>query len=103
MSEPRRGAVWWVDFGMAGKIRPAVVLSAPVSDTDYALFATLPHTTSERSSQHHVRIRVARLKDGAFDVQALAPLAKFVPRISTLSGAQLQMLDVAVKRWLCLD
>ena len=104
MSQPQRGEVWWVDLGIAGKVRPAVVLSAPVSDTDYALLATVPHTTSDHPSQHHVRLRVAGLKDGALNVQALAPvpLAKFMRRISTLSHEQLQILDLAVKRWLCL-
>ena len=105
MSQPQRGEVWWVDLGIAGKVRPAVVLSVPVSDTDYALLATVPHTTSEHPSLHHVRLRVAGMKDGAFNVQALAPvpLAKFMRRITTLTHEQLQILDLAVKRWLCLE
>ena len=105
MSQPLRGEVWWVDLGIAGKVRPAVVVSVSVSDTDYALLATVPHTTSDHPSQHHVRLRVAGLKDGAFNVQALAPvpLAKFMRRIAVLSREQLQILDLAVKRWLSLD
>ena len=104
MSQPERGEVWWVDLGIAGKVRPAVVVSVSVSDTDYALLATVPHTTSDHPSQHHVRLRVAGLKDGAFNVQALAPvpLSKFMRRIAVLSREQLQVLDLAVKRWLCL-
>ena len=104
MSQPERGEVWWVDLGIAGKVRPAVVVSVPISDSDYALLATVPHTTSEHSSQHHVRLRVAGLKEGSFNVQALAPvpLAKFMRRISTLTHEQLEVLDLAVKRWLCI-
>ena len=104
MSQPERGEVWWVDLGIAGKVRPAVVVSVPISDSDHALLATVPHTTSEHPSQHHVRLRVAGLKEGSFNVQALAPvpLAKFMRRISTLTQEQLQVLDLAVKRWLCL-
>ena len=29
MSDPLRGEVWWVDLGIAGKVRPMVVVSAP--------------------------------------------------------------------------
>jgi len=104
MSQPERGEVWWVDLGIAGKVRPALVVSAPVAETDYALLATIPHTTSPHGSQFEVRMRVSGLKDGAFNVQGLAPLplAKFVRRITTLGPDQLAMLDAAVKRWLCL-
>ena len=104
MSQPQRGEIWWVDLGITGKVRPAVVVSTPILDTDYALIATVPHTTSEHPSQHHVRLRVSGLKDGSFNVQALAPvpLAKFVRRISSLTHEQLQTLNLAVKQWLCL-
>jgi mRNA interferase MazF len=104
MSQPLRGEVCSVDLGIAGKVRPALVVSASISDTDYALVAMIPHTTSEHPSQHHVRLRIAGLKDGSFNVQALAPvpLAKFVRRIATLPADQLRTIDAAVKRWPCL-
>ena len=47
MSDPQRGEVWWADLGIAGKVRPVVVVSASVAADDYALLATVPHTTSE--------------------------------------------------------
>ena len=104
MSQPRRGEVWWADLGIAGKVRPVAVISAPVADDDYALLATVPHTTSEHPSQYAVLMKVTGLKEGAFNVQGLAPipLSKFVRCIVTLTPEQLQELDTAVKRWLCL-
>jgi len=104
MSQPQRGEVWWVDLGMAGKVRPAAVVSAPLADDDYALVATVPHTTSSHPSQYGVSMPVAGMKDGMFNVQGLAPvpLGKFVRRITTLSSQQLATIDEAVKRWLCL-
>ncbi len=104
MSQPRCGEVWWVDLGIAGKIRPAVVTSAPVSDSDFALLATIPHTTSDHPSQYAVRLQIPGLKNGFFNVQALAPvpLGKFVRKIATLTAEQMKPLDEAICRWLCL-
>ena len=42
MARPRRGEVWRVDLGLAGKVRPAVVVSANIGDNDYALIAVVP-------------------------------------------------------------
>jgi mRNA interferase MazF len=105
MSDPQRGEVWWADLGMAGKVRPVVVVSAPVAVDDYALVATVPHTTSEHPSQYAAPLKVPGLKDGVFNVQGLAPvpLSKFVRRITTLTPEQMTVLDSAVKRWLCLE
>jgi mRNA interferase MazF len=104
VSQPGRGEVWWVDLGIAGKVRPAVVISAPISDSDYALLATIPHTTSDHPSRYAVRVQVSGLKEGSFNVQALAPvpLSKFVRRITTLTESQMTTLDSAVRQWLQL-
>jgi mRNA-degrading endonuclease toxin of MazEF toxin-antitoxin module len=93
-----------VDYGIAGKVRPGVAFSAPLSDEDYALVATIPHTTSEHPSQYAVRLQVLGLKEGAFNVQALGgmPLGKFMRKIGTLTAEQMTTLDEAVRRWLCL-
>lgn len=104
MSEPQRGEIWWIDFGVAGKVRPALVVSAPIADDDYGLIATIPHTTSPHASQFQVSLDATGLKQGFFNVQGLAavPLAKFQRRITVLSVRQMEAIDAAVKRWLCL-
>ena len=105
MRQPIRGELWWVDLGIAGKVRPVAVVSAAIASDDYALVATVPHTTSEHPSQYAVRLKAAGLKDGTFNVQGVAPvpLSKFLRPISTLSTEQMETLDQAIKRWLCLD
>jgi mRNA interferase MazF len=50
MATPRRGEVWLIDFGMAGKTRPALVVSGAFGDQDRALITVIPHTTSLRGS-----------------------------------------------------
>ncbi len=50
MAIPRRGEIWLADLGFAAKTRPALVLNIPFSDSDYALYSVVPHTTSTRNS-----------------------------------------------------
>jgi mRNA interferase MazF len=38
MNAPTRGEAWVVDLGMAAKVRPAVVVSVPVTDIDRAWY-----------------------------------------------------------------
>jgi len=62
MSQPSRGEVWRVDLGIAGKVRPIVVISAMAEADDFALLATVPHTTSGHPSQYAVAMKVNGLK-----------------------------------------
>ncbi len=105
MSDPVRGEVWWVDLGIAGKVRPVAVVSAPWGDDDFALVAAVPHTTSEHRSQYSLAMRVDGLKEGSFNLQGLAPvpLAKFIRRITTLRADEMAQLDAALKCWLALS
>lgn len=51
MPEPLRGEVWMVDLGMAAKVRPCVVISIRVGDTERALATAIAHTTSPRGTR----------------------------------------------------
>jgi mRNA interferase MazF len=104
MAQPRRGEVWRVDLGLAGKVRPAVVVSASPQDTDYALIAVVPHTTSVRGSAYEVNLAVSFLQPGAFNVQGLTPLppVRFLNRMGILSDEQMALIDQAIDHWLCL-
>ena len=39
------GEIWRIDFGMAAKVRPAVILSDFPADDELALIVVKPHTT----------------------------------------------------------
>ena len=69
MSYPLRGEVWMIDLGMAAKVRPCVIVSAPIGDTDRAVITIVPHTTSTRRTSFETAIEVSYLKPGAFDAQ----------------------------------
>lgn len=65
----RHGEVWLIDFGRAGKARPALIVSGAFGDQDRALITVIPHTSSLRGSAFEVAVPVPFLKPGAFLVQ----------------------------------
>ena len=93
-----------VDLGMAAKVRPAVVISIPAEDIDRALVTLVPHTTSPRQTRFEASVSVSFLRTGVFDAQNLItiPHAKLIRSLGTLSGAQLAVVERAVRLWLAL-
>jgi mRNA interferase MazF len=87
---------------MAAKVRPAVVISVPASETDRALVTLVPHTTSPRQSRFEASVPVSFLKLGVFDAQNLItiPHAKLVRLLGVLSSAQFAVVERAVRLWL---
>lgn len=102
MRSPPRGEVWLVDLGLAAKVRPCLVLSVPVEDTDRTLVSLVPHTTSVRGSRFEVATAAKFLKPGAFDAQGLVtvPLIRLVRRVGVLGPSQLEAVEGAVRAWL---
>ncbi len=104
MANPRRGDVWQIDFGLAAKVRPALVLGCDIADEDRLLVAVVYHTTALRGSRHEVPMRVSGLDEGGFDAQSLytVPAVKLIRRRGALTPVQLKEVEEQVKRWLGL-
>ena len=102
MAIPERGEVWLADLGWAAKTRPVLILSVPYSDSDYALLAAVPHTTTTRGSRFEVALEVRGLKSGAFNVQGLLaiPSVKCIKKLTILPPDQLKTIESTVSRWL---
>jgi len=102
MGPDRRGEVWLVDLGYAAKVRPALVLSVPLTDVDRALVTLVPHTTSPRGSRFEVPSSERYLKTGVYDAQGLVtiPQAKLIRRLGKANAAQLVEVIDRVKLWL---
>ena len=102
MTSPPRREVWLVDLGLAAKVRPALVISVPVEDTDRALVTLVPHTTAMRGSRFEVDLPVPFLRPGAFDAQGLVtvPYAKLVRRLGSVAAAQMSEVESRVLLWL---
>ena len=60
-----------VDLGLAAKVRPCLVLSVPLEESDRSLVTLIPHTTTLRQSRFEVAVSVRFLRPGAFDVQGI--------------------------------
>jgi len=99
---PHRGEVWLIDFGLAGKVRPALVVSTAFRDRDRALISVVPHTTSMRGSDFEVRLNVPFLKPGAFLVHGITtfPAAHVLRKVGILSAAQFDHVFEILLRWL---
>lgn len=104
MNLPTRGEIWLCDLGLAAKIRPALVLSVPFNDNDYALFHVVPHTTTVRGSQFEVSLRLAFMRDGVFNIQGSqsVPRTWLLRHLGTLTESQLALVGSSFRRWLQL-
>lgn len=100
----KRGEVWQVDFGLAAKVRPALVLGCDIADEDRVLVAVVYHTRSLRNSRYEVPMQVVGLDPGGFDAQSLytIPAVKLIRKRSNLNPAQLKLVEEKVKLWLGL-
>ena len=87
---------------MAAKIRPCVIVSTGIADTDRALITIVPRTTSTRGTNYEAAVAVPFLKPGAFDAQGIVtlPVVRCVRLLGTLSAAQMQPIEDAICRWL---
>lgn len=98
---PERGEVWQVDFGITQKVRPALVISIPYTDTDRALIGVIPHTTATRGSQFEISVPTRFLTEGAFLIQGIqaVPPKYFLRRLGILTRDQLQLVEEVLLRW----
>src|SRR5258707_15589998 len=81
------GEVWRVDFGLAAKVRPALILSDYPADDELALLMVIPHTTAVRGNRWELTVRKPFLKPGAFHLQQIQPipLVRFDFRLGALT------------------
>ena len=102
MPIPRRGEVWLIDFGLAGKTRPALVVSVAFGDQDRSLITVVPHTTSLRGSPFEITVPVPFLKPGAFLVQGVTtfPTVKALHRLGTLQSQAFDKVFGRLLDWL---
>ena len=102
MPIPRRGEVWLIDFGLAGKTRPALVVSVAFGEQDRSLITVVPHTTSLRGSPFEITVPVPFLKPGAFLVQGVTtfPTVKALHRLGTLQSQAFDKVFGGLLDWL---
>jgi mRNA interferase MazF len=105
MKSPQHGEVWLVDLGLAGKVRPCLVLSVPPDDEDRALVTIIPNTTAIRGSRFEVDIPLRFLRGkGVFNAQDLitVPLSKCLRHLGSLDSSDLESVKAVVRSWLSM-
>lgn len=65
------GEVWLVDFGLAAKVRRALLLTGNPTAEELDLVSVLLHTTSLRGNRWELPIPKPFLKPGAFHLQQI--------------------------------
>ena len=96
-----RGEVWQVDFGMAAKVRPALLLTGNPADAELDLVTVLLHTTSLRGNRWELSIPKSFLKPGAFHLQQVqsVPTVRLERRLGVLNETEMnQVLDALAER-----
>ena len=90
-----RGEVWQIDFGIAAKVRPALLLTSEPEDDALDLFTVLLHTTALRGNRWELAIEKPFLKHGAFHLQQVQSIsgAKLMRRLGTLSATEMARVD----------
>jgi mRNA interferase MazF len=99
------GEIWRVDFGMAAKVRPALVLSDYPTDDELALLIVVPHTTAVRGNRWEISIPKPFLKPGVFHLQQIQPLplVRFDARLGALTAGELIQVKSALVHLLQLQ
>lgn len=93
------GEVWMIDFGMAAKVRPALLLTGEPAADELDLVTVLLHTTSLRSSRWELNIPKPFLKPGAFHLQQVQTIStvKLERRLGVLTSEEMDRVRNALK------
>lgn len=98
---PRHGEVWLTDLGMAGKIRPVVVMLAEDVPVDRTLIIYVPVTSQARGGPLEISLGHLPFLDrqSVANVQAISalPRVRFEKRLGALPAGDLDRLKKAIK------
>lgn len=88
------GEVWQVDLGLAGKVRPCLLLTGYPIDDELALVTIIPHTTALRGNRWEVSIDKHFLKSGAFHLQQIqsVPTVRLMRRLGVLTSDDMKII-----------
>ena len=100
------GEVWMVDFGLAAKQRPVLVLAFPQPNDARALLVVAPLTSQQRGLRGEVDIGKPRWlpKRSAVNIQGLASIDQgaLIRRLGRLPDPQLAAVKAAIRDFLGL-
>jgi mRNA interferase MazF len=93
-----RGEVWLIDFGLAGKVRPAVLLTGEPAYDELDLVSVLLHTTALRGNRWELNLPKTFLKPGAFHLQQIQTVStiKLERKLGVLTEDEMKRIQAAL-------
>jgi mRNA interferase MazF len=93
------GEVWIIDFGMAAKVRPALLLTGEPAVDELDLVTVLLHTPALRGNRWELAIDKPFLKSGAFHLQQVQTIStvKLERRLGVLNGEEMNRVLAALR------
>ena len=93
------GDVWMIDFGMAAKVRPAVLLTGEPAADELDLVTVVLHTTALRGNRWELTIPKPFLKPGAFHLQQVQTISmvKLERRLGVLTAEEMGRMRNALR------
>ena len=95
------GEVWIIDFGMAAKVRPALLLTGEPAEEELDLVTVLLHTTALRGNSWELGIPKPFLQPGAFHLQQIQTVStvKLERKLGALTPTEInRVLDTLADR-----
>jgi mRNA interferase MazF len=98
MPAVNRGEIRLVDFGLAAKARPALILTAPPANDELDLVTVPLHTTALRGNRWELTVAKPFLKPGAFHLQQIQTIStvKLERRLGTLTADEMHRVLAAL-------
>jgi mRNA interferase MazF len=90
-----------VDFGLAAKVRPALLLTGEPAAEELDLVTVLLHTTALRGNQWELNLPKPFLKPGAFHLQQIQTIStiKLERRLGAMTAEEMnRVLDALADR-----
>jgi mRNA interferase MazF len=97
----KAGEVWVIDFGLAAKVRPALLLTGTPADDELDVVTVVLHTTALRGNKWELSIPKPFLKPGAFHLQQIQTVSsvKLERKLGTLNKDEVdRVLDALAER-----
>ena len=93
------GEVWMIDFGMAAKVRPALLLTGDPAADELDLVTVVLHTTALRGNLWELTIPKPFLKPGAFHLQQVQTIStvKLERRLGVLTAEEMTRMRNALR------
>jgi mRNA interferase MazF len=83
-----------VDLGLAGKVRPCLVLSDYPAENELALLVIVPHTTAIRNNRWEFPLPKSFLAPGAFHLQQIqaVPITRVARKLGALTETEFNQI-----------